>query len=618
MRSWVPALVAVSLAFSAQAFPTVSKDENNVQLNVWTDRLAAAKVKARTLNRPLFIMIGDTVNCGYCRTFDGNILARPAFASFVEENPMILVMVDKASLSSIAWAQNTTGYREPGGGLSFPTIVVLNPSGTIADRYVARNSLATSGVFYDRLSEVTDQYPYEGGGGGGGSAPVFTSPGAGAVVGATLNAAVSISVKATSATTVTYSASGLPAGLTINSATGLISGTPTAAGSSSVTVTARNGYGPVTLTFTLRVTAPSAGKAEGSYQGFFRESGGQTVRGSLTMTATSAGKLSAVAVLAGKTLRFQGSWTPGTAYEAVLTSSQTDDELDLVVDAAGHLSGSLGESELLGTRVAAATAVGFSGYYTALLRVSEAAPEDDEVGNIPEGAGYLTFTVSASGTVAYGGKLADGTSFSGSSRLMAFNAADLQEWGYEGLEEGQTYACFTVYKALYSSRGSLAAQVWIDAADSALQSDNRVFLSGSEWVYPGKKTTFTDDGFVALLDDGTLTEAGAAFEKQQDLSDTFGGGTFEVEQGTADVVASGSSVTLESGNDLAASLTASRTTGLFSGRFLFENDLGSTAYVRYYGVLVPGLGIGGGYYLESEKLDSGVTIQRSRAVSIFE
>ena len=164
----------------------------------------------------------------------------------------------------------------------------------------------------------------------------------------------------------------------------------------------------------------------------------------------------------------------------------------------------------------------------------------------------------------------------------------------------------------------MAAQVWIDTADSAQQSDNRVFLTGSEWGYPGKTATFTDDGFVALLDDGTFTEAGAAFTKSQDLADTFDGGTFEVGQGTADVVASGSSVKLESDNDLAANMTASRTTGLFSGRFRFESDLGASYYVRYYGVLVPGLGVGGGYYLEPENLDAGVTIQRSRAVSISE
>ncbi len=54
--------------------------------------------------------------------------------------------------------------------------------------------------------------------------------------------------------TLTYSATGLPAGLSISSTTGLISGTPTAAGSSSVTVTAEdttNAAGSTTFTWTI-------------------------------------------------------------------------------------------------------------------------------------------------------------------------------------------------------------------------------------------------------------------------------------------------------------------------------------------------------------------------------
>jgi F5/8 type C domain/Ricin-type beta-trefoil lectin domain/Putative Ig domain len=55
--------------------------------------------------------------------------------------------------------------------------------------------------------------------------------------------------------TLTYSATGLPAGLSINTSTGLISGTPTAAGTSTVTVTARDTTGATgSTTFTWTVT----------------------------------------------------------------------------------------------------------------------------------------------------------------------------------------------------------------------------------------------------------------------------------------------------------------------------------------------------------------------------
>jgi subtilase family serine protease len=62
----------------------------------------------------------------------------------------------------------------------------------------------------------------------------------------TVGTAASLQISATdsaSGQTLTYSATGLPAGLSINSTTGLISGTPTTAGSSSVTVTAKDTTG---------------------------------------------------------------------------------------------------------------------------------------------------------------------------------------------------------------------------------------------------------------------------------------------------------------------------------------------------------------------------------------
>ncbi|MCO6011312.1 discoidin domain-containing protein [Actinoallomurus purpureus] len=77
----------------------------------------------------------------------------------------------------------------------------------------------------------------------GGNTVTVTNPGDQT---STVGAAASLQIHASdsaSGQSLTYSASGLPAGLSINSSTGLISGTPTTTGTSNVTVTAKDATG---------------------------------------------------------------------------------------------------------------------------------------------------------------------------------------------------------------------------------------------------------------------------------------------------------------------------------------------------------------------------------------
>jgi hypothetical protein len=79
----------------------------------------------------------------------------------------------------------------------------------------------------------------------------------------TVGTAVSLQISATdsaSGQTLTYSATNLPAGLSISSTTGLISGTPTTAGSSNVTVSAKDTTGASgSASFTWTINSASTG-----------------------------------------------------------------------------------------------------------------------------------------------------------------------------------------------------------------------------------------------------------------------------------------------------------------------------------------------------------------------
>lgn len=91
-------------------------------------------------------------------------------------------------------------------------------------------------------------------GSGGGSSPSITSP---TTAGAFIGTAFSYQITATNSPS-SYSASGLPTGLSVNTINGLISGTPSGSvGASSVTLGATNGSGTGNETLTLGVNNPA-------------------------------------------------------------------------------------------------------------------------------------------------------------------------------------------------------------------------------------------------------------------------------------------------------------------------------------------------------------------------
>jgi putative Ig domain-containing protein len=103
-------------------------------------------------------------------------------------------------------------------------------------------------------------------GGGGGNTVNVTNPGNKT---GTVGVATSLQIQASdssSTATLTYSATGLPGGLSINSSSGLISGTPTTAGTFSVTATATDNTGASGSTSFTWTINPSGGGCTSSGQ----------------------------------------------------------------------------------------------------------------------------------------------------------------------------------------------------------------------------------------------------------------------------------------------------------------------------------------------------------------
>ena len=134
-----------------------------------------------------------------------------------------------------------------------------------------------------------------------GNTVTVTSPGSQT---GTVGTAASLQITATdsaSGQTLTYSATGLPAGLSINSSTGLISGTPTTSGSTSVTVTAKDTTGASgSASFTWTINSASGNTVTVTSPG--SQTGTVGTAASLQITATDSAS--------GQTLTYSATGLP--------------------------------------------------------------------------------------------------------------------------------------------------------------------------------------------------------------------------------------------------------------------------------------------------------------------
>ena len=145
---------------------------------------------------------------------------------------------------------------------------ISSSTGAVTGTPTTAGSYTTTVTVTDGSGASSVNFDWTIGGTGTGNTVTVTNPGTQA---STVGTAVSLQIHASDSATgqaLAYSAAGLPAGLSISSSAGLISGTPTTAGSSSVTVTVTDGTGAkgtASFTWTIGSGSPPPGACHVTY-----------------------------------------------------------------------------------------------------------------------------------------------------------------------------------------------------------------------------------------------------------------------------------------------------------------------------------------------------------------
>ncbi|MES2598219.1 MAG: putative Ig domain-containing protein [Verrucomicrobiota bacterium] len=286
----------------------------------------------------------------------------------------------------------------------------------------------------------------------------------------------------------TFTITGLPKGLKVVPATGVISGRPEVSGVFNVQIRAVNTAGASTLMTTPLIVKALDKNFIGSFGGLVaRGTSNANLGGYISLTTTSIGgyTVKLVGALAGNK-----AVHASTPFSAIGRMSATAPQivvplggqtLTLTLDAlTGRMTGTLGTAAVNGWHAAwnavANPAEAMQGYYTVALNLAD--PADSGVVTIPQGSGFAALTVGLGGTVMTTGKTADGETITSASFLGA---------------EGD----FWIYTPLNKNFGSVQGGLQLTRDAQDLFTGN-VVQGELTWLRPATSTTLYPGGFGPL------------------------------------------------------------------------------------------------------------------------
>jgi Putative Ig domain/Abnormal spindle-like microcephaly-assoc'd, ASPM-SPD-2-Hydin len=334
-RSWQVTLWSLQtmgsgFSISGPSFPVTLGVGQSVRLNVvFAPQSAGATGGSLFVSGPALAIPLTGTGIASAHSPAGQITSNPASLAFgsakVGSSVTLANSITNTGGSSVTISQATaTGAGFSISGLSVP--VVLNPGASVnfSAVYAPQSAGSASGgiTVASNASNSTLTVPLSGTGTAPAPAPVITSA---TTASGTVGTAFSYQITATNTPT-SYGATGLPAGLSVNSTSGLISGTPTAAGTSTLTLSATNSgaTGSANLTLTIAsapIPAPvitSATTASGTVGSAFS----YQIAASNTPTSYGATGLPAGLLVSGTTGLISG--TPTTVGTSTVTLSATN------------------------------------------------------------------------------------------------------------------------------------------------------------------------------------------------------------------------------------------------------------------------------------------------------
>lgn len=359
----------------------------------------------------------------------------------------------------------------------------------------------------------------------------------------------------------TFAVTGLPKGLKVTPATGLISGRASAAGVYVVQVRASNSGGTsATVSVPLAVKALPATQV-GSFTGLIsrNDTSNAGLGAQFNLTTTTTGAFT-VQVKAGTATKSAKGFLSASAPQVEINVNGAD--LALTLDAeTGLITGTHGAAAASGWRIVwdkkFNPASRYEGYYSTAMNLAD---EDDlGVASIPQGVGYTTFTVISAGTVKIAGKSADGQKLTAATTLGP---------------DGQ----LAVYAPLYAGKGSLAGKWSVNAGADGMFMNNTVGGTAT-WQKPETKgrTYAAAFGPVDLSVDGGYLGISAKGPVALGLPDT-GDFDIEFEGGGIEQSATGANVTgatwteaytatMPANNAAAVTLKINKASGAVTGTF---------------------------------------------------